>query len=336
VSGIPARIDLVRADRLLQLVALLRAHGRLSASELAVRLEVSPRTVLRDMEALAAAGVPVYAERGRAGGFALLPGYRPAVEDLTEAETRALLLSGSGSVQGAGLDDALRRAVRKLSVRLAPEHTLAASRVADRVVIDPGGWFGGEDDLARLGTLQEAVFSDRRVRVRYRGRNEARGSTRTLDPYGLLQAGRTWYLVAAHRGRPHTYRVDRVEAAEVLPDASARPADLDLRALWHELRAGFARPAGLTVRFAVTDGQPAEPLILLAAVGSGRPRVVSEDPMVLEVETLSVKAAVAALAGFGTRVRVLDPPAVVDALRQALASAAALYGPGSAQAQERA
>lgn len=317
----------MRADRLLQVVALLRAHGRVSATALATRLEVSPRTVLRDMEALSAAGVPVYAERGRRGGFALLPGYRPTVEDLTEAETRALLLSGSGSVQGAGLDGALRSAVRKLSVRLDPGHTQAAARIADRVVIDADGWFGGgtDGDLTHLSTLQDAVFADRRVRVRYRGRNDVRGAVRTLDPYGLLQAGRTWYLVAAHRGRPHTYRIDRVEHAEVLPEASARPPDLDLRALWRELRAGFARPPRLTVRVAITDAQPAEAMIMLAAVGSGRPRVVAEEPMVLEVEVLSARTAVAALAGFGGRVRVLDPPEVVDAMTHALRAAAACY-----------
>ena len=316
----------MRADRLLQIVGLLRAHGRLSATELATRLEVSARTVLRDMEALSAAGVPVYAERGRTGGFALLPGFRPAVEDLTAAETHALLLSsGSGSVHAAGLDSALSRAVRKLSVRLAPEVTRSAEQLADRVVIDPGGWFGEGDDLPHLAAIQQAVFGDRRLRLRYRGRNDVRGATRTLDPYGLLQAGRTWYLVAAHRGRPHTYRIDRVEAAEVLPETSSRPADLDLRALWHELRAGFSRPPSLTVRAEVTDGHLAEVRIMLGAVGSGPPRVVGEDPLVLEVEVLSAHAAVAALAGFGDAVRVLDPPEVVDHLARSLRAAAARY-----------
>ena len=316
----------MRADRLLQVVALLRAHGRLSAAEIAARLEVSTRTVLRDMEALSSAGVPVYAERGRTGGFALVPGYRPAVEDLTEAETRALLLSGTGSVQGAGLDEALRRAVRKLSGRVAPADLLAATRVAERVVIDPGGWFGGDDGgLAHLATLQQAVFGDRRLRVRYRGRNDARGTSRTLDPYGLLQAGPTWYLVAAHRGRPHTYRVDRVEAAEVLDEPSTRPADLDLRALWRELRGRFSSPPTLTVRLEVADGHLAEVRILLGAVGSGPVRVVAEEPTVLEVEVLSAHAAVAALAGFADRVRVLGPPEVVEHLRRSLRAAAALY-----------
>lgn len=318
----------MRADRLLQVVALLRAHGRLSATDLAARLDVSVRTVLRDMEALSTAGVPVYAERGRSGGFALLPGYHPAIEDLTDVETQALLLSGlgrAGSVQGAGLDDALRSAVRKLSVRLAPEHTRAAARVADRVVIDPDGWFGESQALEHLGLVQEAVFGDRRLRVTYRGRNDARGSLRTLDPYGLLQARGTWYLVAAHRGRPHTYRVDRVEAAEVLDEPSLRPADLDLRALWRELRSRFSSPPTLTVRLEVADGRLAEVRIMLDAVGSGPMRVVAEEPTLAEVEVLSAHAAVAALAGFADHVRVLGPPEVVEHLEHSLRAAAALY-----------
>ena len=318
----------MRADRLLQVVGLLRTHGRLSATELATRLEVSVRTVLRDMEALSAAGVPVYAERGRTGGFALLPGFRPAVEDLTPSETSALLLSGTGSVQAAGLDGDLRSAVRKLSARLAPELARSAERLADRVVIDPDGWFGEGQDVTQLATVQEAVFGDRRLRVRYRGRNDVRGSTRTLDPYGLLQAGRTWYLVAAHRGRPHTYRVDRVEAAEVLPEASDRPPDLDLRALWRELRAGFLRPPSLTVRLEVADGHLAEVRIMLGAVGSGQARIVDADPTVVEVEVLSAHAATAALAGFGDAVRVLDPPEVVEHLRRSLRAASARYAAG--------
>jgi predicted DNA-binding transcriptional regulator YafY len=310
---------------LLQVVALLRTHGRLSATQLATRLEVSVRTVLRDMEALSAAGVPVYAERGRAGGFALLPGFRPAVEDLTPAEARALLLSGSGSAHVAGLDRSLRSAVRKLSVRLAPELARSAEQLADRIVVDPDGWFGGPDDLAHLATLQQAVFADRRLRVRYRGRNDVRASVRTLDPYGLLQAGRSWYLVAAHRGRPHTYRIDRVEAAEVLDEVSDRPPDLDLRALWRELRSGFRRPPSLTVRLEVGDGHLAEVRIMLAAVGSGQPRIVGADPLVLEVEVLSAHAAVAALAGFADAVRVLGPPEVVVHLSRSLRAASALY-----------
>jgi predicted DNA-binding transcriptional regulator YafY len=215
-------------------------------------------------------------------------------------------------------------------VRLAPELAQTAERMSDRVVIDPGGWFGEGEDLAHLPAVQQAVFGDRRLRVRYRGRNEVRGSSRTLDPYGLLQAGRTWYLVAAHRGRPHTYRIDRVEAAEVLPETSARPPDLDLRALWGELRAVFVKPPRLTVRIALRDGQPAEARLLLAAVGSARPRVVQEEPMVLEVEVLSVRTAVAALAGLGGRVQVLDPPEVVEAMRANLAAAASLYATGAA------
>ncbi len=315
----------MRADRLLQIVGLLRRHGRLSAAELAKRLEVTPRTVLRDMEALSSAGVPVYAERGRTGGFALLPGYRPAVEELTAAETQALLLSGTGAVDRIGLGAPLGSALRKLSGTVSPDLVDAAERAAERIVIDPSGWFDAEDSLPHFATVQRAALGDRRLRLHYRHRNATRAAVRTVDPYGLLQAGRTWYLIAAHRGRPHTFRIDRVESATVLPEPSDRPADLDLRALWQQLRSTFARPPTLTVRLELTGAAPSEVMIMLASVGSGRPRLSEGPPTVIEVQTLGVHAAVAALGGLGAGVRVLHPPELVEHLVRSLTEARRLY-----------
>lgn len=320
----------MRADRLLEIVALLRTHGRLSAAELARRLEVTQRTVLRDMDALSAAGVPVYAERGRRGGFSLLPGYRPALEELTADETRALLLTGSGT---PGSDRVLHRALRKLSASVGPDQVLAAERARERIVVDPGGWFGTGTgtgtDPSHVGTVQEAVLGDRRLRIDYRGRNDVRARQRTIDPWGMLQAGTTWYVVAAHRGRPHAFRLDRIETAQRLPEPARRPEGLDLRAVWLELRDGFGRPPDLTIRVEVRGGSPAEVLMMLAAVASGRPRLSegqhSGAPVLVEVEVLGLRPAVAALAGLGDRVRVLDPPELVDALLDTLAAARACY-----------
>ncbi len=130
----------MRADRLLQIVGLLRQHGRLSAGELARRLEVTPRTVLRDMEALSTAGVPIAAERGRQGGFALLPGYRPAVEELSDQEVQALLLAGRVPADSVGLAGPMASALRKLAGSAAPEHGRSADRISERVVVDAAGW----------------------------------------------------------------------------------------------------------------------------------------------------------------------------------------------------
>src|SRR5437899_294031 len=159
----------MRSDRLVSVLLLLQAHGRLSARDLAGRLEVSERTIHRDVEALSAAGVPVYAERGRHGGIALLPGYRTDVSGLTSAEARALFVfAGRGTLADLGLEGELRSALRKLLSVLPEPHRPGAERAADRVVVDPRGWMRSRDDLPHLATVQEAVWRDRRLRIRYR------------------------------------------------------------------------------------------------------------------------------------------------------------------------
>jgi len=310
----------VRADRLLQIVGLLRQHGRLSAPELARRLEVTPRTVLRDVEALSTAGVPVVAERGRSGGFSLLPGYRPAVDELTAAEVQALLLAGRVPLESVGLSGPLASALRKVAGSVPPEHGRSADRVSDRVVVDAAGWWSSPaedrpDGRAGAGpadhfpTLQQAVLGDRRLRLTYRPRDPAGAGVRTVDPYGLLQAAGVWYLVAAHRGRPRAYRVSRVLAATVLDEPSRRPPDLDLRALWERLRAEFAPPPSCTIRLACDAMRSELVATLLAGQGASRPRVLDEGPpVVLELEVHGLRQAVGVLAGLGSAVRALHPP----------------------------
>ncbi|GAA1427028.1 YafY family protein [Microlunatus lacustris] len=299
----------VRADRLLQIVGLLRAHGRLSATELARRLEVTPRTVLRDMEALSTAGVPVVAERGRTGGFSLLPGYRPAVEELTATEVQALLLAGQVPADSVGLAAPLASALRKVAGSAAPEHGRSAARISDRVLVDAAGWWGGPEELEHFATVQQAVLADRRLRLTYRPRDPSRTGVRTVDPYGLLQAAGTWYLVAAHRGQPRSYRVSRVLAATVLDEPSSRPPDLDLRALWRELRSQFAGPPSHTVRLACDPARYELALTLLASYGAGRSRVLDEGPpVVFEVEVHVLEATVGVLAALGSAIRALAPP----------------------------
>jgi predicted DNA-binding transcriptional regulator YafY len=303
----------VRADRLLQIVTLLRQHGRLSASELARRLEVTPRTVLRDMEALSATGIPVYAERGRHGGFALVPGYRPATEDLTAVETQALLLAGSVPADRLGLAGPLASALRKLAGAVPPEHGRSAARISDRIVVDAAGWYSTPEDPAHFATLQEAVLGDRRLRLSYRPRDQPNAGLRTVDPYGLLQAAGVWYLIAGHRHQPRSYRLSRVVAATVLDEPSRRPPDLDLRALWRRLRAEFARPPSLTVTLACESGSYELATRLLAGQGAGPPRILEPGPpVVVELEVQSLRSTVGMLAGLGASVRVLGPPELGD------------------------
>ncbi|MGI8695532.1 MAG: helix-turn-helix transcriptional regulator, partial [Mycobacteriales bacterium] len=244
----------MRSDRLLAILLMLRSRGTVPAPELAGELEVSTRTIYRDMAALSTAGVPVYAERGRAGGCGLLPGYRTDVSGLTAEETRALFaVTGRGMLADLGLEPALRGAMRKLTASLPADQRGDAARVSARVVVDPRRWRAANEQLPHLAAIQQAVWTDRRLRMRYGGSGRASVSTYTVDPYGLITKAGVWYLLAAHRGAPRLYRVARVSGVTILPRRSSRPDGLDLEALWQQLRARVERPstAAVEVRFRV-------------------------------------------------------------------------------------
>ncbi|TDC43137.1 WYL domain-containing protein [Actinomadura sp. KC345] len=235
----------MRADRLVSLVLLLRRHGRLTAAELARELEVSTRTVLRDIEALSAAGVPVYAERGRHGGFALLPGFRTELTGLNHDEALALLVAGSGrGDQVYGLGSALASAMRKVVDALPENHRTTASDAARRLLVEP------ETDLLsrRLVTedvpgttmieVRRAVLTGQRLRIHYAARGQP-PRWRTVDPIGLVTVRDRGYLLATRDGEDRTYRLSRVLAAEELPEPAQRPSQVDLDRAWQERCARF-------------------------------------------------------------------------------------------------
>lgn len=303
----------MRADRLLTAVQLLRRHGRLSASDLARRLEVSRRTVLRDMEALSAAGVPVYAERGRDGGFALLPGYDPDMEELTAAETQAVFLAGGQHAADAlGLGDSFAAALRKLATRLPDDAYRRVDHVRDRIVLDTGSWLRDPGEPDALASVQRAVLADERIRIRYQSRAAARPGTRTVDPWGLLQVGTTWYLIAAHRGRPRTYRVGRIHAVTLLGEPCHRPPGLDLRRVWEEMRAEFRSVPATEIVLRVH--RPRLPIVLgqLRVTMLREAEHVDDDPELVRVPVRNLDGAAATLVGFADEVTVLDPPELRD------------------------
>jgi len=230
----------VRADRLVSLVLLLRQHGRMSATALARELEVSTRTVLRDIEALSAAGVPVYAERGRHGGFALLPGFQTELTGLNDDEALALLAAGSRrGAQAFGLGPALASAMRKVVDALPEGRRATAAGAARRLLIDPE-----TDLLARrvaaeeipetvLAEVRRAVFAGHRLRIRYAAAGQD-PKWRTVDPVGLVTVGGQGYLLAARSGAERTYRLSRMLAAEELAEPARRPDRVDLDRAWRE------------------------------------------------------------------------------------------------------
>jgi predicted DNA-binding transcriptional regulator YafY len=221
----------MKADRLLSALLLLQARGRLTGRELAKRLEVSPRTVHRDMEALGAAGVPVFALRGARGGWQLDEGWRTRVPGLDEAELRALLMSQPRMIGDARLARAAERALEKLMAALPVSLREQAASIRQRLYVDPTGWRGTSENLAMLPIVQDAVARDRKVTMRY-WRADREPVERTVDPLGLVAKGNAWYLVARAADRVRTYRVSRIESASLLDRPSERPADFDLEAYW--------------------------------------------------------------------------------------------------------
>jgi predicted DNA-binding transcriptional regulator YafY len=225
----------MRAARLLSLLLLLQARGRMTAQAIADELEVSVRTVYRDVESLGASGVPIYADRGPAGGYQLLDGYRTRLTGLTGDEAGSLSLAGMpGPAAELGLGSVLAAAELKLRAALPGDLAQRADRVRERFHLDAPGWFRASEPTPHLATVAEAVWGERRLDVRYLRWKQPREVTRTLSPLGVvLKAGR-WYLVAQSGDRTTAYRVAAVLAAVQLDEPVVRPAGFDLAAFWRD------------------------------------------------------------------------------------------------------
>ncbi|MEU7260329.1 WYL domain-containing protein [Streptomyces rimosus] len=224
----------MRADRLLSLLLLLQNRGRMTATELAAELEVSPRTVYRDIEALGAAGIPVRSERGPDGGYSLMDGYRTRLTGLSDAEAESLFLAGvPGAARELGLGAVLATAQLKLQAALPPGPADRARRLQDRFHLDAPAWFRDADPVPHLASVAHAVWEQHTLRVQYR----AWGGTvaeRELHPLGLVLKGGIWYAVATPAGTPtpRTYRISRLLTAEATHTPFDRPPAFDLAAYW--------------------------------------------------------------------------------------------------------
>jgi len=221
----------LKSERLLSALLLLQAHGRLSGRELAERLEVSARTVHRDMEALSASGVPVFALRGAQGGWQLDEGWRTQVPGLDEVELRALLMSQPRIIGDTRLAAAAERALGKLMAAMPGGMREQAASIRQRLYVDTSAWRGTSEDLVMLPVVQDAVTRDRKLRITYR-KPRGEQSVRVVDPLGLVAKGSTWYLVAQTSAGLRTFRVSRIQAAKALEKACVRPAHFDLGEHW--------------------------------------------------------------------------------------------------------
>jgi predicted DNA-binding transcriptional regulator YafY len=230
----------MRAARIVQLLLLLQTRGRLTAAQLAEDLEVSVRTVYRDVEALHAAGVPLYGEAGHAGGYRLVDGYRTRLTGLTEAEAESLFLTGlPGAARDLGLGAEVAAAWLKLTAALPPDLRDRATKIRERFHLDAPAWYRERDDAPALAAAADAVWRERRIRITYRRWRAPSEVVRTLAPYGLVLKSGTWYLVGAS-SRVSTYRVSAILDLAVLDESFPRPAGFDLGAYWESYMDGFA------------------------------------------------------------------------------------------------
>jgi predicted DNA-binding transcriptional regulator YafY len=222
----------MRADRLISIVLLLQANGRMTAETLATRLEVSQRTILRDMDALSGAGIPVVAERGTGGGWQLIGGYETKLTGLTPAEIRSLFLARPPALLAElGIKEAADAAWLKLRAALPVGVREQAEFVRQRLLIDSRTWRDATESLTSLPVILEALWSERRLKFLYE-KSGGESSQREVDPLGLVARANRWYLVASKGDEQRTYRVSRIRAAEILAERSNRPKDFDLAAHW--------------------------------------------------------------------------------------------------------
>jgi predicted DNA-binding transcriptional regulator YafY len=314
----------VRASRLVSLLLLLQTRGRMTAAQLAAELEVSVRTVYRDVEALSAAGVPLYGDAGHAGGYRLLDGYRTRLTGLTTDEAEALFLAGApGPAADLGLGPVLAAAQLKVRAALPPELRAHADRISGRFHLDAPGWYAGADDTPHLPAVADAVWNGRVLDVLYRRWREPTDVRRRLEPYGLvLKAGR-WYVVAGPG--PRTFRVDQILELTVSGEEFTRPGDFDLAAYWTAYQRDFHdRLHGGEARVRLAPGARLPGPAGEAALSDGRTDERGWTLATVPIE--SVDHAHAEFLRLGTDIEVLAPVELRERIARTVSELAETYG----------
>lgn len=319
----------MRADRLVAALLLIQARGRVTAAELAGELEVSVATARRDLEALSAAGIPVYPQAGRGGGWSLVGGARTDLSGLSASEAQALFLLLGPATAHAAAAGAARSALRKL-VRALPQTFRAdAEAAASATMIDPTRW--GERDRDRpdlVDVLQSAVVRRRKVRLTYAGRTRER-TERLVDPWGLVDKDDIWYLVAGTERGQRTFRVDRIVAAEPTEQTAQRPDDFTLATAWQQVVGEVEQRRSRTWATVIAEARIVPALRYQfgrhchteGEAEDGRVRVRVGAPTAIDIARH--------LAGWGTMIDVVEPEAVQVLLARIGAELTARYATAS-------
>lgn len=318
----------MRADRLIAILLLLQRHHGIKTRELAEKLEVSERTVLRDMEALSGSGIPVYAQRGSQGGWFLSEGYRNTLGGLNREELQALLLvSSSRIVSDLGKGRAYERALMKLLAALPAAHQREAENVRMRIHVDGAGWHRHDEPLPHLQTVQEAVWAERKLWIEYPRAGEAGTVLRLVAPLGLVVKGYVWYLVAAVEDGCRTYRISRIISARLTDEAFVRPASFDLADYWEksmrQFKASLPRyPVILRVKRSVLSRLSGERYVHVQNIKPDG----EEEWAIAEADFETEESACQVILGYGPDAVVLEPEKLRARLLKTVREIAARYG----------
>jgi predicted DNA-binding transcriptional regulator YafY len=327
----------MRASRLVSILLLLQTRGRLTAQELADTLEVSVRTIYRDMESLHAAGIPLYGDAGHGGGYQLLNGYRTRLTGLTAGEAETLALAGlPAAAAELGLGTAAAAAQLKLRAALPPELQERAARIQERFHLDAPGWYYDGDAPPLLAAVADAVWNQRRIEVRYRRWAPPTDVTRTLDPHGVVLKAGNWYLVARCGDRFRTYRVSQILGLADAGESFERAAGFDLPAYWAASVSDFRsrlQQGEATIRLSPAGRERMRELMSSAVIEAAERTAGTADERGWVTAVVPIESADHALADFlrlGADVEVLSPAALRCRVRQAVRSLGELYREASA------
>ncbi|NUU63317.1 helix-turn-helix transcriptional regulator [Paenibacillus agri] len=315
----------MRADRLVSILLLLQNRGKMTSRDLAQTLEVSERTIFRDMEALSAAGIPVLAERGREGGWMLTEGYRTSLTGMKPKEITSLLLSADSTIlSDLGIEGDFSSAARKLEAVVASHSSSPTFDSIQRIHVDGASWHPSDESYPFLALLQDALWHDRVVKITYLRDNEA--SERLIHPLGLVTKRGVWYVVAESRGELRTYRVSRLQHAELTNDFFKRPEDFDLGQYWRQSTQAFksalpSYPANVLIREETMQEFERERYL---TVKNTIPSSLA-GWLEIEVDFNSLEWGCRVLLSYGSSVLVLSPQVLQEQVRQALIDTTALY-----------